>query len=611
MEHNSAEHPSLGLCLIAKNEEKRIAQCIESVREIVDEIVVVDTGSEDDTVRIAEGLGAVVYHYPWDGNFSHARNFAIAHAQSTWLLLLDADEQVDRDSLNSIVTFIRTTALDGAYFRVRNYIGSYSPEDYTLHNALRLLRNNGKYRYEGSIHEQVVCDDLQDFPNRFLPLGVILNHYGYLDEAIAEKGKRQHNMPLLEQELREHPDNIFAQYYMGNEYLALNRLDRALEYYREAYRNAKRRHMLFAHLYLRMITCMEASGLFRQSLDFAQEALDVYPLCTDFEFVRAAIFFRTRRYTLAVKSLNRCLAMGVPPAPLEFMGGCGTYRAAYMLGDVYAEQEDYEAALEWYRTSLGYKPDYFTALYRVGFCLSKLSPDKDRVCDELFSCFSDPTDVANVVTGADILIKEGLYPQALSRLEAVTDAGPYLPETLYFKALALFYETDFAAAIPLFESAYQASDSPKDGKPALRPDIAQHLFVAGMLQKDFALLDRSLELIRQICPPHAQAAFRLLSAVYMEQPPEDPPYENEGEQEFDTIRSVYEILLKLSQPELLQKLFGALTYAGGKSALTQLARLYWDSGNREQAAKLVFLSVQDLDYLDAFGAGVLFRQIIP
>ena len=611
MEHTSAERPSLGLCLIAKNEGKRIASCIGSVRGIVDEIVVVDTGSEDDTVRISKDLGAAVYHYPWDGNFSHARNFALSHAQSNWLLLLDADEQVEQNSLELIVTFIQTTALDGAYFRVRNYIGSYSPEDFTLHNALRLLRNNGKYRYEGAIHEQIVCDDMRDFSSRFTTLSVILNHFGYLNEDIAEKGKRQRNMPILEQELKEHPDNFFALYYLGNEYLALNRLDRALEYYMESYRKAKQRHMLFAHLYLRMLTCMEASGLFQQSLDYAKEALAAYPLCTDFEFIRAIIFFRTRRYTLAVKSLDRCLSMGVPPAPLEFIEGCGTYRAAYMLGDIYTVQEDYEAALQWYRAALGYKPDYFTALYRVGFCLSKLSPDKNQVCDELFSHFSDPTDSANVVTGADILIREGLYPQALSRLEAVTDAGPYLPEILYFKALALFYETDFAAAVPLFESAYQKSDLPKEGKPALRPDIAQYLFVAGMLQKDSALLSRSLELIHQVCPPHAQAAFRLLSAVYTDQPPEDSSFENEGKQEFETIRAVYEILLNLSQSELLQKLFGALTYVGGKSALIQLARLYWDSGNREQAAKLVFRSVQNLDYLDAFGAEVLFKQIIP
>ena len=602
---------TLGLCLIAKDEEKNLAKCIESVRRIVDEIIVVDTGSADGTVQTAESLGASVYVYPWNDNFSDARNFALCHAKSAWLLLLDADEQVDQNGLGTITAFISTTQKDGAYFRVRNYIGSYSPENFTLHNALRLLRNNGKYRYEGTIHEQIVCDDMRDFPSRFETLNVILNHYGYLDSAIEEKQKRKRNMPILERELEENPGNFFAQYYLGNEYLALNQLEQALDYYLESYQHAKKRHMMFAHLYLRMITCMEALGRFGQALDLIAEALAVFPLCTDFEFVRAVIFFRTRRYTLAVKSLNQCLKMGVPPAPFEFLEGCGTYRAAYLLGDIYAAMEDYEAALEWYRAVLGYNPHYETALYRVGFALNKLIPDKDKVCAELLSCFSDPSDPANVITASDILIKEGLYPQALSRLNAITDAGNYLPETHFFQAVALFYGNDFQTAIPLFETACAEGAVQKEGRPALRSDIAQYLLVAGMLQRDSKLLSRSLELMELHGTPEAQAACRLLYSVYADLPWKAPPFEHGGEKELETILMVYEIVWQQSRPELLHKLFGALSYIDCKNTLLRIAKLYWDGGDREQAVQLVFRSVKNLNYLDAFGAEVLFKQIIP
>jgi glycosyltransferase involved in cell wall biosynthesis len=610
MENIPSEKQTLGLCLIAKDEEKNIADCIESVRKIVDEIVVVDTGSNDDTVPIAESLGAAVYQYPWDDNFSNARNFAIRHAKSEWLLLLDADEQVDQSGLDTIVTFINTTEMDGAYFRVRNYIGSYSPQDFTMHNALRLLRNNGKYQYRGAIHEQIVCDNL-DYVTRFETLSVILNHYGYLDNEVAEKQKRERNMPILERELKENPDDVFVLYYLGNEYLALNQVKQALEYYLKSYQNAKKYHMVFAHLYLKMMTSMEVLGQSKESLDLIKEALGAFPLCTDFEFVRAVVFFRTRRYTLAIKSLNRCLEMGVPPAPLEFLEGCGTYRAAYMLGDIYAIMEDYEASLKWYQATLRYNPNYYTALYNVGFTLNKLIPDKDKVCAELFSCFSDPNDTANVVTASDILIKEGLYSQALTKLNAITDAGDYLPETDFFHALALFYINDFQAAIPLFEAACAEGAVQKEGRPALRPSIAQYLLVAGMLQKDSAVLNRGLELSGLYCTPKAQAACRLLYAVYADLPQEDPHFEDGGEKELETILTIFEIVLKQDRPELLRKLFGALTFIDSKSALSRLAKLYWDSGDRELAARLIVHSVRDLDYLDAFGSEVLFKQFIP
>lgn len=609
---SSEEHKeTLGLCLIAKNEEKNISRCIESVRDIVDEIVVIDTGSTDGTVGIAQSLGAVIHYYPWDDNFSNARNYAMQQTKSAWLLLLDADEQVDPGGLETIVSFINTTNLDGAYFRVRNYIGTYSAEDYTLHNALRLLRNNGMYRYVGAIHEQIVCADMREFPNRFETLPVILNHYGYLNEIIAEKQKRKRNMPILKQELEKNPEDFFALYYLGNEYLALNDLQNASRYYLKSYEKAKKRRMVFAHLYLRMITCLEASGDFTQSLQLIDEALGAFPLCTDFEFVRAVIFFRTRRYTLAIRSLKHCLEMGIPPAPLEFMGGCGSYRAAYMLGDIYAAQEDYKPALEWYQSALRYKPDYYTALYQVGFALNKLDPDKDAVCAKLFSCFSDPSAPSNIITASDVLIREGLYAPTLAKLKTIPQTDEFLPEAHFFQAQAHFYLKNFDAAVSLFEQAYSEGVVPKDGRPPLRPIIALYLLTAGMLQNDRTLADRGLDLIQRCGAPDAQGACRLLYQVNFDLPPEDPHFKNEGEQEFETILTVYEIVLKLDQFALLNKLFGALTFIGSKSAAIKLAKLYWDRGSREQAAKLVFQSVKELDYLDAFGAEVLFKQIIP
>ncbi len=87
--------PLISLCMIVKNEEKNLPRCLESVRGLVDEIVVLDTGSEDNTVSVAESFGAKVYHMPWPGSFSAARNESLKKAGGNWILYLDADEALD------------------------------------------------------------------------------------------------------------------------------------------------------------------------------------------------------------------------------------------------------------------------------------------------------------------------------------------------------------------------------------------------------------------------------------------------------------------------------------------------------------------------------------
>ena len=86
--------PKLSLCMIVKNEEKFLAGCLESVKNIVDEIIIVDTGSTDKTIEIANSYNAKVYHFEWKNDFSLARNESIKHATGDWILILDADERL-------------------------------------------------------------------------------------------------------------------------------------------------------------------------------------------------------------------------------------------------------------------------------------------------------------------------------------------------------------------------------------------------------------------------------------------------------------------------------------------------------------------------------------
>ncbi len=153
-------------------------------------------------------------------------------AKSDWLLLLDADEALDSGSVETVRTFINTTALDGAHFRVRNYTGTYHENRYSLHNALRLVRNSGKYYFTGAIHEQITCEDAAKIFEHFAPLDAVVHHYGYLSQAVEEKQKRKRNIPILEKQLEKTPGEPFALFNLGNEYLAMSDSETALEFYK-------------------------------------------------------------------------------------------------------------------------------------------------------------------------------------------------------------------------------------------------------------------------------------------------------------------------------------------------------------------------------------------
>ena len=601
---------SIGLCIIAKDEEKSIERCIQSVKGLVQEIVVADTGSTDDTIRIAGRLGASVYEYPWDGSFANARNFAMGKAGSEWLLLLDADEALDKNSVEAIVKFVNSTDLDGAHFRIRNYTGRYSPENYSLHNALRLLRKSSRYHFQGDIHEQIVADSGENLSGRFATLDVVVHHYGYLDEVVRKKQKRRRNIPILEKQLEQNPDEPFTLFNMGNEYLSMQDYKTALQYYEKALGNLTNRNIAFVpHLFFRMVSCHENLGEYDKALQNVGTALNEFPRCTDFEFRRADILSKLRRYTLAIESYEACLKMGTPPIQLELLPGCGTYRAACQLGGLYRELEDYGRAIKYYDLALSHKADMYTVLYRLGDAFSKLYPDKNEVARRLFAYFANPKYAPNALLGSDILTEEGLYAQALDVLENLTDVEGHETELDYVKARALFFQQQLDAAAPLLERVCQTQEPPERVLRGTRPASALMLFAAGLMQSDEQLLEQALWHIQTLCSEGEYAAAVLMRDIFAGLSPEDPHYAEEGRSELAAMLFILNLLLKCRSFDLFERMLRALNYVDSKDVLLRLAQLYDENGLLPLAADLVLRSIKELDAVNTEGAAILLRKL--
>jgi glycosyltransferase involved in cell wall biosynthesis len=220
--------PSIALCVIAKNEEEYIADCLDSARPFVDEIVVVDTGSTDRTVEIAREHGARIEHFTWINDFAAARNFAIEAATKDWILMLDADERLESDAGPRLKLAAQRLPAEafGYCLRVENEL---SDTNTVAHYVTRLFPNRPDLRFLGAIHEELkrIPEGTQGMVIQLSD--VRIRHLGYRHEVYAARNKDERNMRMLLQELDADPDNARLLYYVIQQHVALRRHADALE----------------------------------------------------------------------------------------------------------------------------------------------------------------------------------------------------------------------------------------------------------------------------------------------------------------------------------------------------------------------------------------------
>jgi len=196
----------LSVAIITQNEENNIARCISSVRDIADEVIVVDSGSSDRTVEIARDLGAKVTHQEWLG-FAGQKNFAAGLAGMDYILMLDADEEVSTTLRSSIQEAVQAKQFDGWELnRKTYYLGNFLEHVWHPEWRLRLFRK-GKGRFEGDIHEKVVCagevgrlrGDLYHYSYKSLKDQILrLARYAEQSAALMQKeGKQFHFINLF------------------------------------------------------------------------------------------------------------------------------------------------------------------------------------------------------------------------------------------------------------------------------------------------------------------------------------------------------------------------------------------------------------------------------
>jgi tetratricopeptide (TPR) repeat protein len=211
------------LSMIARNEAEYLEECLQSVQGVVDEIVLVDTGSTDATPQIAERYGAKVIHAAWQNDFAAARNIALQHATGDWILVLDADERLTPESKQAILNAARHPQFVGYYMEILNEVRD---GDYFVHRLVRMFRRLPDARWEGAIHEQII-PSLVSRKGRIATVAAQIRHLGYRKELMHSRDKAQRNIEIILRELEQDPDDLFHKFNLANTYFTVGNYEQA------------------------------------------------------------------------------------------------------------------------------------------------------------------------------------------------------------------------------------------------------------------------------------------------------------------------------------------------------------------------------------------------
>ena len=338
----------LALVMIARDEARAIARALESARPHVDRMIVLDTGSVDDTREIAQACGAKVHEFAWSDDFAAARNAALAHSDADWNLVLDADEWIG-DGAEALGPETLPAGAAGFLGEVR--IASLMDQpgaEGTAQSWIARVLPRGVV-YEGRIHEQPAGA----LPRRRLALN--LGHDGYTTESLARKGER--NETLLMAELQAAPRDAYLWFQLAKEHQARGRAPQAAISFVEALRLAPAdigwRHALV----VRALIALKANGQIAEALALADAEVAHWQASPDFYFVIGDLYLeaasqepdRAMDHFLPVveSAWKRCLEIGERPDLDGAVAGRGGHMAAHNLSVFYETLGRREQAAEY------------------------------------------------------------------------------------------------------------------------------------------------------------------------------------------------------------------------------------------------------------------------
>jgi GT2 family glycosyltransferase len=455
------------LCIIARNEEANLPDCLRSAADLFDEIIVVDTGSTDRTKEIAAGFGARVFDFPWCDSFAAARNECLRHATGDWIFWMDADDRLDEENRHKLRALLAGLNADNAVYSMKCLcLPDPVTGTATVVDHIRLFRNDPQIRWEHRVHEQILpaarrAGALVRFAE------VVIHHAGYQDPALRRR-KLERDLRLLRLEEAEQPDHPFTLFNLGSVFHEMGQPAEALTALRRSLERSHPRDSIVRKLYALIMQCQRQLGRPAEALADCQAGRRLYPDDTELLFDEGLL----RRALGDAAGAEGCWARLLQTREAAHFAsvdaGLRGYKARHNLAVLYHEQGRHaEAAAQW-QQALAEQPGFTPA--RVGL--------------------------------AEVYLAGQRWPELEQTLERLAVEPRAQMETAVLQARMHLARREFALARDMLAAAVV------DHPTALWPRvILSHV----LLQegRDWGAAERALLEVLALAPDHAEARHNL------------------------------------------------------------------------------------------------------
>lgn len=339
--------PGVSLCMIVKNEEKNLPECLSTVHDLFDEIIVIDTGSSDRTRDAAQRFGAKIFDFPWVDSFGAARNESLRHATRKWIMWLDADDRLDAENRNRLRKVLSGLGDErDAYAIIVRSVLDPEKSSFRLLDQVRIFRNLPEIRWDYRIHEQIL-PSVNKAGGTVRWTDVVVDHVGYQDQSLRMR-KLERNLRLLQMDDADRPDDSFTLFNFGWTMLDLGMTAEALPRLQRSLATAKPDSSILRKLYHLLAVAHRHLGDRDTALKFCRDGLNHYP--DDAELLlEEGLMLRDRGDLAGAEaSWSRLLE---PRHGKYFSSedvGLRGYRTRQLLAEIFVSQERWtEAELQW------------------------------------------------------------------------------------------------------------------------------------------------------------------------------------------------------------------------------------------------------------------------
>ena len=418
---------TISLCMIVRDEEEMLPKCLAAAGPAVDEVIVVDTGSKDRTVAIAEEHGARVIEKEWTGSFSDARNVSFEAATSDWIIYLDADEVLVDEDARRLRTLTGRVWREAFYLVLTSYTGELGDGGATTNSALRVFRNRPHYRFEGRLHEQIAQQLPTYATGRIEHSSVRVDHYGYLGAVRDAKEKSRRNLELLRAQQAESAPSAFFHFNLGTEYAGIGDHGSAVGEFERSWElvqsGGEEANDYVPALVQRLVTSLRACGRPEEAIARAEDGLQRFPGFTDLVFAEAQASLVLRDEGAAIGYWERCIEMGDAPSRYGAAVGAGTHRPRTALAELYTRRGELQRARELLDWCIAEHPGFVGVVDPYAAVLLRSGVAPEEVIAQIEARLPELTPAARFLLGG-CLYRHGAMAAAETQYRAVLEARP-------------------------------------------------------------------------------------------------------------------------------------------------------------------------------------------